>query len=79
MSEEFQKSKLQISCGNQLFKYVEQLPTTVLFFLTWAFVRNIVFLLLMASPSPPSPKSGYSLIGIKNPELQMILLDSRCF
>ena len=29
---EFQKSKLQISCFNQLFKYLEQLPVTVLFF-----------------------------------------------
>ena len=38
VSEEFQKRKLQICCCNQLFKYVEQLPVTVLFFLFRAFV-----------------------------------------
>ena len=69
MSEEFQKSKQQISCYNQLFKYVEQLPVTVLFSLFRAFVRNISNLLLMDSPSLPSPKSGHPLVVIKNPEL----------
>ena len=28
--EEFRKSKLRISCCNQLFKYIEQLPVNVL-------------------------------------------------
>ena len=35
---EFQKSELRISWCNQLFKYVEQLPVTALFFFFSAFV-----------------------------------------
>ena len=66
---EFQKSKLRVFCYNQLFKYVEQLPVTVLFFLFRAFVWNIFNLLLMASLSLRSPKSGYSVVVIRNPEL----------
>ena len=49
VSEEFQKSKLKISCCNQLLKYVEQLPVTLLFFLFWVFVWNIFNLLLISS------------------------------
>ena len=67
--EEFQKSKLRIFYCNQLFKYVEQLPVKVLFFILRAFIWNIFNLLFMASPSLPSPKSGYSLVVIKNTEL----------
>ena len=49
---------------------------TFLFFM--AFTGNIFNLLLVASPSLPYPKSGYSLIIITKPELWMNLLASRC-